>query len=409
MKVVCSICLEEMHEDSYWVALRSCGHVFDRTCIDSALRGFRSRCPVCATAAVETFNRAPAVPWIKLYPSKGDRDESDEQVKMKNDLDEANQKLASLQSKLTRTEDTLDSSRQEHGNTLSTLERTLSTINQLNQDNEQLKKSNNDYLSSIEKLKTSYQIIANSSTSSSSLNEAPGEQQFSLQDLLKVGKTVLDAASLDSINSLANQALQRDYLDLKAKYQDMANREQLTGVKVADLTAQLQRSQTAENSQDRERLQKQLFGALIEKSVLSNAVTNLNLEKQRLLDEKRVIQEKWNAMLPDHKKLQDAETAWITNNLYLQELLKASNEDLVKMKALNHDYATEILGLKEEVRALRETNTKHDAEKFQIINNVKRYEAEIKQREERIEVLSDGKGQMMEELIVAQQPWQLFL
>ncbi|KAL9553475.1 hypothetical protein MBANPS3_003269 [Mucor bainieri] len=375
-------------------------YLIKRGTIDLAFQGFANRCPVC-NVAIDVSSRT-ALHWIRIYPSKANRVESEEQAKMKRELDDANQKLASLQSKLTTTENTLDSSRQEHGIALSKLESTVNTMTQLKMDNEQLKKSNNDYLSSIEKLKTSYQIVANSFTRSPNATQNPGEQQFSFQDLFKVGKTVLNVVSSDPSNSFVNQTLQRDYLDLKAKYQDVVNREQLAQMKLADLNARLQRSQAAENSQDRQRLQKQLFDALIEQNRLSSTVTNLNLEKQRLLSEKRATQEKYNTMLSDHKKLQDAETTWIANNRHLQELLKASNEDLVKIKALNHDHATEMIGLKEEIKALRETAKKHDAEKIQFADNVKRCEAEIK-------VLSNRENQLMEKLAAAQQSWQLFL
>lgn len=305
-------------------------------------------------------------------------------------------------------EDVLDSSCQEHCIALSKLEGTVETIAQLKMDNAQLKKSNNDYVSSIEKLKTSCQIAANSFSRSPSSNQTPREQ-LGLQDLFKVGKTVLSVVASDPSNSFVNQTLQRDYSDLKSKYQDAVNRERLVEVKLADLTARLQSSQAAENLQDRERLQKQLFDTLIEQNSLSNTITNLNLEKQRLLDEKWVLQEKCNALIPDYKKLQDAETTWIINNRHLQELLKGSNEDLIKMKALNHNYATEMIGLKEDIKALRETNKKHDAEKLEHVDAIWRFEARIKRYEEKVEASSDREGELIEKLSVAQQPWQLFL
>lgn len=345
---------------------------------------------------------------IRIYPSKANGDESEEQATMINDLNEANQKVASLQSQLARTENTLDSSRQEHGIALSKLESTLNDIAQLKIDNERLRKSNNDYLSSIEKLKASYHIVANSLTRSSSSSQTPNGQ-LSFQDLFKVGKTVLNVVSSDPSNSFVNQTLQRDYSELKSKYKDVVNREKLAEMKVADLTARLQRSEAAENSQDRHRLQKQLFDAAIEQNNLSNTVTNLNQEKLRLLGEKRAVEEKYSAMLSDHKKLQDAETVWITNNRHLQELVKGSKEDLLKVKALNHDYATEMDGLKEEIKTLREKNKKYEDDKLQCADDIKRYEEKIKRYKEEIKMLSGRESQLMEKLAAAQQPWQLFL
>ncbi|KAF1802998.1 hypothetical protein FB192DRAFT_1365953 [Mucor lusitanicus] len=180
-------------------------------------------------------------------------------------------------------------------------------------------------------------------------------------------------------------------------------------MKVADLTARLQHSEAAENSQDRHRLQKQLFDAAIEQNNLSNTVTNLNQEKLRLLGEKRAVEEKYSAMLSDHKKLQDAETVWITNNRHLQELVKGSKEDLLKVKALNHDYATEMDGLKEEIKTLREKNKKYEDDKLQCADDIKRYEEKIKRYKEEIKMLSGRESQLMEKLAAAQQPWQLFL
>lgn len=374
----------------------------------------QSKCPLCNASVIPiVFGRSRSgssnFGFQQIYPSKGNNDdESEECTKLKNELDEAKQKVASLQSKLNSTENTLNSSRQEHGIALSKLEGTVETIARLKMDNEQLKKSNNEYVSSIEKLKTSCQIVANTLSRSPSTNQTPREQ-LGLQDLFKVGKTVLSVVASDSSNSFVNQTLQRDYLDLKSNYQDAVNRERLAEVKLADLTARLQSSQTAENLQDRQRLQKQLFDTLIEQNTLSNTVTNLNLEKQRLVDEMRAVKEKYNSMIPDYKKLQDTETTWITNNRHLQELLKGSNEDLVKMKALNHDYATEMFGLKEEIKDLREANKKHDAEKLEYADAIKQFQAEIKRYEESVKALSDREVKLMEKLNVAQQPWQLFL
>jgi len=79
------------------------------------------------------------------------------------------------------------------------------------------------------------------------------------------------------------------------------------------------------------------------------------MKKKDILNEKKALQEKYNAANVDLKRLQLAEKIWTQNTSHLQDIIKRMREDLFKLETLNQDCATDNNKLKERIKSLTES------------------------------------------------------
>ncbi|KAI8638774.1 hypothetical protein BD408DRAFT_12984 [Parasitella parasitica] len=417
MRIICSICLEDMHEDSTLVAMSSCGHIFDRECIDD----FRSRgcrdCPICKKSPLNNSFLKPD--YVRIYPSQNENRDTPECIKLKKELAKAHQISESLEKNLSDTKIALTSSRQEHEAVLTkfqktkeSLEKTSKSLSKQKAENDRLKRAKDDCFTKNDKLKLTNQVLASNLKKSQNLCQTLGEQLKS-QDLSE------DATKSKPEDKHANQTSRKEHLELKKKYRDLLAREQLVEKKLIDFTLQMQESQTAEILANEQDLYKQLSDALTRENKLLTTTNKIKLEKQTAINEKRALQEKHNKTHFDNQKLQAAERTWLADNRNLQDKLKIAYDNLTKMQP----YANENQNLKEKVKTLTESlnaqrqsttteinRLKDNVKVFEIsIRGLKASELTWKCKANNLETTKNTlhleNAKLLRELKIAQRPW----
>ncbi|KAF1802124.1 hypothetical protein V8B55DRAFT_1351895 [Mucor lusitanicus] len=307
MRIVCSICLDDVHENSCLVALSRCGHMFDKGCIDQALVHGRDVCPVCKLSSQGLWGEPQ---YRRIYPSKSENPDMKECIDLKKRLAEANHKISILQSDLSDTKSTLNFSRQEQNATSSrlkeakeSLENATKSVERLKKDVENLKRAKDDCFKRNDKLKHSNQTLTGNLKKSESLCQTLREQLASM-DASSDNQGIQGSTASSSSDSQEGQVPQKDYLDLKKSYQDLVIRERLVEKKLTDLTLKQEGSNYTENLEHTQRIYKQLTEALSNEKRLNSLVNQLKHEKKDIVNEKKSLQERFNGAIKDLKRLQ---------------------------------------------------------------------------------------------------------
>ncbi|KAL9539446.1 hypothetical protein MBANPS3_010252 [Mucor bainieri] len=108
MRISCSVCLEEVTEDSELVALTVCGHIFDAECITQCML-VNYKCPLCNQS---TLNGEPAFKRVYFSALEGDGKDDLKVLKQelaaaRDDLDTVNHEYDDLALRCTALEDKL--------------------------------------------------------------------------------------------------------------------------------------------------------------------------------------------------------------------------------------------------------------------------------------------------------------
>ncbi|KAL9547158.1 hypothetical protein MBANPS3_006300 [Mucor bainieri] len=359
MRIVCSICLEDVHENSCLAAIVRCGHIFDKACIDQALSSGHGRCPVCSAQIVGS-SFTPS--YFRIYPSKSENLDNQECINLKKTLIEANQKITKLQRDLSNTKSALGTSRQEQKATSSQLKETKALLEnatksaeKLKKDVDNIKRAKDECFKRNEKLKNSNQALVGNLKISENLCQTLREQLVSVETLPEDGQGVLSNAVPSSSDLQTSQVSQNDYLGLKKNYQDLIIRERLVEKKLTDITLQQEGSSYTQNLETTQKLYKQLAEALSNEKKLISTTNQLKHEKKDIVNEKKTLQERLNGALKDLKRLQEAEKLWTTNTLHLQDIINQKEKVISDLRKVNQDCTAEIKSLKEMVKSLSES------------------------------------------------------
>lgn len=327
--------------------------------IDQALKNGRGQCPVCKSQVVNSSSFTPH--YFRIYPSASESHDNQECINLKAKLAEANLRIATLSLEVSDTKNALNSSHQEQ-KTLSsklkeanaTAERTTKVTERLKEDIERIKRAKDDCHKRADKLKYLNQTLTSNLKESENLCQSLREQLV-IQDVSSDSQGALNSVPSISGSLPLTQASQKDYLDLKKSYQELVIRERLATKKLADLAIQGKDSEDIENLANTQRVYKQLNEALTKLLKTTNNANQLKHEKKDILNEKKALQEKYNAANVDLKRLQLAEKIWTQNTSHLQDIIKRMSEDLFKLETLNQDCATDNNKLKERIKSLTES------------------------------------------------------
>lgn len=292
---------------------------------------------------------------------------------LKKNLVEANHKIIALQSELSSTKDKLSQSRINHEDALvqvrdekGILMATIKSMEALKTDYQQVIDAKNSYSSELDSIKLCNQTLI------SKLQECQKSYKAAELELKSYRSRKEKCNSCEkkpfnnnsnnnnnrSVNNSnyipENQNFQTKYFDLQKQHRDLLTKEQILEKKFVELTLKVNSSSSIAEASNTTpyfyHLEKQLADTKTRENRLLTDVSKLKQIKDRVIKEKRYLQDKYNATNMQLKKVQFDKETWLAEIKALQEKLKASDGSIALLQEIKSNWENENRSMQEKLK-----------------------------------------------------------
>lgn len=289
---------------------------------------------------------------------------------LKKSLVEANHKIIALQSELSSTKDKLSQSRINHENALvqvrdekGILMATIESMETLKTDYQQVMDAKNNYSTELDSIKLCNQTLTSKLQECQKSYKAAElelrsyrsrKEKFNSCETKPFNNNGINRSANNSNYVPENQNFQTKYFDLQKQHRDLLTKEQILEKRFVELTLKVDSStsiaETSNTTPYFYHLEKQLADTKTRENRLLTDVSKLKQIKDRVIKEKRYLQDKYNATNIQLKKVQVGKETWLAEIKALQEKLKASDDSIALLQEIRSNWENENRSMQEKLK-----------------------------------------------------------